>query len=207
MFGHRSASAAESRSLQFAGAEPAVRSLAGQHRVDPAAGLADDRFILEHVAQVAVALEPIGQFLPAALAFALLVGPSAVVELQPGRDFGQPAGHALGFQFQHVPQPALGRDAADGQFHQRAGPQRISIRRIQAVAVLRRNLCHRTDVFWAPAPAAAPAHKASKTINAAGRCLMVIIPFLEEPRFSFRRAGRCLRLQVCTLEESRLDVN
>ena len=57
--------------LVGARAEVAVGFLAGKGGVNPLAGALDDRFVLEDVAEVAVALEPVRQLFPAELALAL----------------------------------------------------------------------------------------------------------------------------------------
>ena len=113
-------------------AEPAVGLLAGQRGLDPAAGVVDDPLVVEHVAQVAVALEPIGHLFPAVGPFALGIAPGAALELAPGRHLGQVAGHAVGLKLQLVQQPALRLDGADGQLRQRAGHQRGAIGRVEA---------------------------------------------------------------------------
>ena len=37
------------------------------------------------------------------------------------------AGHAIGFEFKLMAQPTLGLDAADGQFDERAGRERLAV--------------------------------------------------------------------------------
>ena len=67
---------------RLAGTEPAVVALRVHGRTDPLAGLRDDGLVFEHVAQIAVALEPVRHLLPAEVAAALLVGPGTLVEIR-----------------------------------------------------------------------------------------------------------------------------
>ena len=119
---------------RLAGAEPAVVALRVHGRVDPLAGLGDDGLVLEHVAQIAVALEPVGQLLPAEVAAALLVGPGTLLEIQPGRDLGQVADHAVFLQLQLPAQPSVRNDAADGQFDEGLGASGSRLLDVVAVA-------------------------------------------------------------------------
>jgi len=105
------------------GAEIAVRFLAGEHGIDPAPGVGDDLFVIQDIAQVSIALEPVRQFFPAELAGPICGSPGAFVEIEPFRDFLEMSSHPIGFQFELTPQPAGGRDAANGQFDERARGQ------------------------------------------------------------------------------------
>ena len=102
--------------LETARPEPAVRLLAGKHGIDPFAGRLDDRFVLQHVTEIAVALEPVGQFFPAAVPLPLRISPGIAFELAPLGDLRQPPGHSLRFEFELMPQPTFGGDIADRQF-------------------------------------------------------------------------------------------
>ncbi len=118
---------------QLARAEPAVLALGGQGGVNPLFGLRHDGMVLEDVTQIAIALEPVGHFLPAELALALGIGPGAFGEIQPGGDLLQMAGHAVAFQLELMAQPAAWGDGADGQFAKRRGRQRRTIGGVEGV--------------------------------------------------------------------------
>ena len=101
---------------------------------------------LRHVAQVAVALQPVGQLFPTAVAFLPGVGPGVALEAAPGRHLGQPAGHAVGFEFELLTQPAVRRDAPDGQLEQRTGRQGRPIDDVQAAGLACLHMCHDMNV-------------------------------------------------------------
>ena len=131
---------------RLAGTEPAVVALRVHDSMDPLAGLGDDGGIFEHVTQIAVSFEPVRQLLPAEVAAALLIGPGAFVKIEPGGNFGQMADHALFLQLQLTPQPAPRSNAADGQFHQRAGGQRLTVAGIVAIACGRCRHINNADI-------------------------------------------------------------
>src|SRR5690242_10060368 len=100
--------------LVRARSKKAVRLLAGKYGVDPLAGFLDDLLVIQHVAEVAITFEPVRQLLPAELPLPVRRSPCAVFELAPFRNLLEMTSHSVGFEFELVPQPALGLDAADG---------------------------------------------------------------------------------------------
>src|SRR5208282_3928524 len=119
--------------------KPAVPLLAGQHRINPLARFLDDLLVLQHVPQVAIAFEPIGQFLPSVLAAALRVRPGTSLELAPFGYLLQVTRHAVCLEFELMPQPTFRSDAPDRQLDQWAGQQRLSVPGIEWV----RRVCRR----------------------------------------------------------------
>src|SRR6266566_3869168 len=113
--------------LVRARAEKTVGFLARQRRVNPLACFLDDLFLPQNVAEVAVALEPVGQFFPAEPPLTVRRRPGAIRELTPLGNLFEVTGHAVRFELELVPQPALRLDAADGQFEKRARRKRRTI--------------------------------------------------------------------------------
>ena len=111
------------------GSEPAVIILPGEDSIDPLRRVCNDPRVVEHVTQVAVSLEPVGEFFP--VIFAAGGDPAVVFEFQERGDFIEPAAHAVGLQFQHVPEPSLRFDAADRQLHERTDAQGRFVRNVQ----------------------------------------------------------------------------
>ena len=116
-------------------AEPAIRFLAGKHRINPFAGFRDDAFVLEHIPKIAKALQPIRQLFPAAVALAICSRPRIAFELAPLGNLRQPSRHAAGFEFKLVAQPTLGCDRADGQLDECARYKRRPVGDIKRLSL------------------------------------------------------------------------
>ena len=101
--------------------------------LDPDLRLVDDPLIAQDVAGVAEALEPVGQFLPRAVSFALGREPGVAILAEEAADLAQMAREAIGLQLQLPPDPALRLDRPDRQLDQRFRRQRRLIAHIEIV--------------------------------------------------------------------------
>src|SRR5205823_12701595 len=100
-----------------------VLALGFENGSDPFPGFGDDFFILQHVAEIAIALEPGWQFFPPAVPFTFWLDPGVAFVDAPLRKLGKMANHSVALQLELMPQPALRSDRADGEFDQGAGAE------------------------------------------------------------------------------------
>src|SRR5260370_29004773 len=82
-----------------------------------------------------LAVEPVAQFLPAVLAFAVLAQPGVILFLQPHTDLTEAAAEAVALAFQKSEQPAFGLHRANGQRNEAARFQRLPVTGIPAICL------------------------------------------------------------------------
>ncbi len=107
-------------------AEVPVAGLRLEGLAEPALGLLADGGVLEQVAEVAVALEPVGHLFPA-LAFQ---GDPAAVVPEKAADLGQPAREAVPHELELGHDPAPGFDRAERELDERADGERGAVGRV-----------------------------------------------------------------------------
>ena len=103
-------------SLQASRPEIAVRLLVGENAVNPLADRGDDFLILEHVAEIACAAQPVGHLLPAVVG--LGIDPAVALVLQIRRNLRQSADQPGCVELELMPKPTLGCDGAGRQLEQ-----------------------------------------------------------------------------------------
>jgi len=118
----------------FVRAEPAVGLAAVQGALDPGLRLLDHALVFQQIGAADVALEPIGDFLPAAVAAGARIEPGVVVFFEKTADVGQMAVKPLSLKYKLLPQPPGRPHRSKRQSNHRARLQRRAVGDIVGVA-------------------------------------------------------------------------
>jgi len=109
------------------GAEKAIRRLRSKDCIDPALGIGGDSLISQHITKVTEASQPVGNLFPPVFPFPLWICPAASFKLAPGRKLLQMPGQPVGFESEHLMEPAPRRDAPNRQPGHRHRGQRCAV--------------------------------------------------------------------------------